>query len=90
MVGAWFPAAGNAPRVGLRQFVSGRCCNGHGGVLVFSNTSANSSHPPRVRGTTGVVGHDMNKKYESLEEDGEEEASGRSLNQKRNQKIEDL
>jgi hypothetical protein len=44
-----------------------------------------------VRGTTGVVGHDMNKKYESLEEDGEEEAtSGRSLNQKRNQKIEDL
>jgi len=86
MVGAWFPAAGNAPRVGLRQFFSGRWCTGHGGVLVFSNTSANSSHPPRVRGTTGVVGHGINNKYESLEE----EASGRSLNQKRNQHFEDL
>jgi hypothetical protein len=38
-------------------------------VLVFSNTSANSSHPPRVRGTTGAVGHGINNKYESLEEE---------------------
>ena len=34
MVGAWFPA-GNVPRVGLRQFSSGRCCTGRGWALVF-------------------------------------------------------
>ena len=67
MVGAWF-LAGNTPRVGLRQFFSGRCCTGRGGAFVFSSTSTTTFNLPVVRGMTGVVvGDGISKKYDSLE-----------------------
>ena len=56
MVEAWFPA-GNAPRVGLRQFSFGRCCAGRRGALILFGTSTNNNfNPSMVRGTTGMVG----------------------------------
>ena len=62
-VGAWFPAGGNAPRVGLRPFSSGRCCTGRGWALVCFSKSTTTSNPPVRRGTTGVVGNGINIKY---------------------------
>ena len=67
MVGAWFPA-GNAPRVGLRQFSSGRCCTGRWDALVFFSPASNIFNLPVLKGTTGAAGNGIGKKQLSKRE----------------------
>jgi len=63
MVGAWCPA-GNAPaRVGLRQLFFERWCTGRAKTFLPCVTSTTTFNSPVRRGTTGVVGNGIMKKY---------------------------